>query len=280
MNNSDNGSYASSHDGFKPRACDDVSSSEGLLSTSFQPYSPYPNANEDFDGLYTGSFEYDVSWNCSEESQSSCYWDEGLFHYPSRAHTDSPNLELPSVPDAAAQIVIRSPLISPVTSEHYNHSAGDIRQQAVSASPEVGHPLEIPYSYSTHAGLHDSHQLPSPAFSSLPLSPDRPISRPNSELPQSPCIAASNFGASSHGDSDEEDKDCSEPYAKLIYRALMSVPEHRMVLKDIYKWFERNTTKTRNAKSKGWQNSIRHNLSMNGVSLFHQREKCKCTNLL
>ncbi|MCJ1409084.1 hypothetical protein MMC19_003161 [Ptychographa xylographoides] len=57
----------------------------------------------------------------------------------------------------------------------------------------------------------------------------------------------------------------SEPYAQLIYRALKSVPGHRMVLKEIYEWFERNTEKAKNNSSKGWQNSIRHNLSMNGA---------------
>ena len=67
---------------------------------------------------------------------------------------------------------------------------------------------------------------------------------------------------------DETDGDASissEPYAQLIYKALMSAPEHKMVLKEIYEWFERNTDKAKNNSSKGWQNSIRHNLSMNGV---------------
>lgn len=60
----------------------------------------------------------------------------------------------------------------------------------------------------------------------------------------------------------------SEPYAQLIYRALKSVPGHSMVLKDIYEWFEKNTDKPQTSTSaKGWQNSIRHNLSMNGVRL-------------
>ena len=63
----------------------------------------------------------------------------------------------------------------------------------------------------------------------------------------------------------EEDLD-NEPYARLIFRALMSAPRHRMVLKDIYEWFEKHTNKARDPKSRGWQNSIRHNLSMNGVS--------------
>ena len=80
-----------------------------------------------------------------------------------------------------------------------------------------------------------------------------------------------NFNAtfSSNGlaplDFEEEDLN-SEPYAKLIFRALKSAPGHRMVLREIYEWFEINTDKAGDPKSRGWQNSIRHNLSMNGVS--------------
>ena len=66
--------------------------------------------------------------------------------------------------------------------------------------------------------------------------------------------------------SEEEEGLNSEPYARLIYRALKSAPDHKMVLKEIYEWFEMNTDKAKDTTSKGWQNSIRHNLSMNGVS--------------
>lgn len=67
-------------------------------------------------------------------------------------------------------------------------------------------------------------------------------------------------------DEIEEDGSSSlEPYAQLIYRALKSVAGHAMVLKEIYEWFEKNTDKAKDPFSKGWQNSIRHNLSMNGV---------------
>jgi hypothetical protein len=63
-----------------------------------------------------------------------------------------------------------------------------------------------------------------------------------------------------------EDPMCvDEPYAKLIYRALMSAPNHAMVLQEIYQWFRDNTTKGA-SDTKGWMNSIRHNLSMNAVS--------------
>ena len=54
-------------------------------------------------------------------------------------------------------------------------------------------------------------------------------------------------------------------YATLIYCALRSKPGHSMVLREIYDWFELNTEKNANPKDKGWQNSIRHNLSMNEV---------------
>ena len=66
-------------------------------------------------------------------------------------------------------------------------------------------------------------------------------------------------------ESESEGKHGEPPYAKLIYRALMDAPEHQMVLKDIYEWIARNTDKARDPAFKGWQNSVRHNLSMNGV---------------
>ena len=65
-------------------------------------------------------------------------------------------------------------------------------------------------------------------------------------------------------DSDEDGSVNCEPYAQLIFRALKGAPGYKMVLKDIYRWFEKNTDKA-SKSSRGWQNSIRHNLSMNGV---------------
>lgn len=56
------------------------------------------------------------------------------------------------------------------------------------------------------------------------------------------------------------------PYAQLIYRALMSREGHCMSLQEIYQWFRENTEKVKGG-GKGWQNSIRHNLSMNQVRL-------------
>ncbi|KAI9788134.1 MAG: hypothetical protein M1835_002445 [Candelina submexicana] len=107
------------------------------------------------------------------------------------------------------------------------------------------------------------HLSPTPSHSSTPsyrVDKDPTVSPP-------PVEGYENVDMTGFKD-DETDGECSvneEPYAKLIYRALMSAPEKKMVLKEIYEWFELNTDKAKNTCSKGWQNSIRHNLSMNGA---------------
>lgn len=64
---------------------------------------------------------------------------------------------------------------------------------------------------------------------------------------------------------EEDASEANEPYNKLLFRCLKSAPHHELQLKDIYNWFRVNTSKGRIPNQKGWQNSIRHNLSMNKV---------------
>lgn len=64
----------------------------------------------------------------------------------------------------------------------------------------------------------------------------------------------------------------SVPYAQLLRKAFISVPDKKMKLQQIYQWFRDNTDKANN-DSKGWQNSIRHNLSMNAVSILKEFDK-------
>jgi Forkhead domain len=74
-------------------------------------------------------------------------------------------------------------------------------------------------------------------------------------------------------DDEEEEASRDKPYARLIHEALMQAPGHRMMLREIYDWFVQNTTKPSESGTNGWQNSIRHNLSMNQVSLVKNYDK-------
>lgn len=77
-------------------------------------------------------------------------------------------------------------------------------------------------------------------------------------------------------ETDNESAKGEPPYAKLIYNALMDAREHKLVLRDIYAWINDNTDKARDPAFKGWQNSVRHNLSMNGVrSYCHEEQVCE-----
>lgn len=66
----------------------------------------------------------------------------------------------------------------------------------------------------------------------------------------------------------EEDPPGDPPYSHLIYEALKGAPEKKLPLQGIYGWFQKNTSKGKDKNSKGWQNSIRHNLSMNAVRTY------------
>lgn len=54
----------------------------------------------------------------------------------------------------------------------------------------------------------------------------------------------------------------NQSYIGLIGQAIMSSPDKKMVLSDIYKWVLTHYAYFRN-KGPGWKNSVRHNLSLN-----------------
>ena len=67
-------------------------------------------------------------------------------------------------------------------------------------------------------------------------------------------------------DGDDEAARTDLCYAKELERCFRTRPDYTMSLKDIYAWVKENTSKAKDPTSKGWQNSVRHNLSMNKVS--------------
>ena len=77
----------------------------------------------------------------------------------------------------------------------------------------------------------------------------------------------------------DEDTHADLPYSQLIFAALHAAPGNKLPLQGIYAWFEENTAKGKDRSWKGWQNSIRHNLSMNAVSSLSSTLNCLLTYL-
>lgn len=116
-----------------------------------------------------------------------------------------------------------------------------------------------------------------------------PVNRPmvgyNTVFAQqgSPVDLHPEFGARSHGngwnqtpmqpaedifaeDGDEDSPDSADPcYAQLLYKCLKEAPGHMLSLRELYEWVSRHSAKAKDPTNRGWQNSVRHNLSMNAV---------------
>jgi forkhead transcription factor HCM1 len=64
----------------------------------------------------------------------------------------------------------------------------------------------------------------------------------------------------------------SHSYAQLIGMSILRAPNRRLTLAQIYKWIS-DTYTFYNASDAGWQNSIRHNLSLNKAFIKQERPK-------
>jgi hypothetical protein len=216
---------------------------------------------------------YSVS---NEEPFQTYHYSRGSLHDPALSYppTTCPPRYPQGVNDTekAAMGPFAQNFSPPLHDSGSTYSFGPIEGASDDALPSVEFPSFSSDNPSTPLKMSSIYSL----FESLrEVSPAQSLSVPHSVVPE-------NYSGRSSEDRDifeqvdppihDEETDeglNSEPYAQLIYRALKSVPSHRMVLKDIYEWFEKNTDKAKNNPSKGWQNSIRHNLSMNGVSDFY-----------
>ena len=129
--------------------------------------------------------------------------------------------------------------------------------------PPVSGPAQVQngmYSQTSHPFTQDAN----------PTSPGIPMSATTSAPALAPATSAPAQGpveledkSSSAEAVDGDDTDIRhQPYSKQLVQALLSHPRRAMTVQQIYKWFEENTDRH---ESSGWQNSIRHNLSLNKV---------------
>lgn len=234
------------------------------IHSSSQPSLVY-NVNSRSDGL--PSYELDVqtqpgqewpTWEHCPPHQEDTYQQPlhpaGHFHLASTAEGAQPN----SVPFAAVtsrsrqsyQNIRGDNLSFPTTHGPYNHQ---------SSSDVIPMTTLSPCSSTLAMG---SDAICIPREDTAPLS-DQDIDM-DADMVYNPSLYDAEDALGSRSSAEPAGGKSDEPYAQLIYRAFMSRANKSMTLQEIYQWFRENTDKAKST-GKGWQNSIRHNLSMNGV---------------
>ncbi|KAK0732727.1 hypothetical protein B0T21DRAFT_262710, partial [Apiosordaria backusii] len=133
---------------------------------------------------------------------------------------------------------------------------------------ENSHPMIFPAPPQPQFNLPLEHYYQKPSGKRLleaaPIKELRPAKKPRVDDPLPP-----------HDSFPQIIDDGSKPghsYATLIGMAILRSPQRRLTLAQIYKWIS-DTYSFYNANDAGWQNSIRHNLSLNKHFIKQERPK-------
>jgi hypothetical protein len=211
----------------------------GQNGAGYHPRNPFPPGSGDIYHYAQNGMSYNDNYNITYPAQ-----------YPSSSCPRSYNgLDLGGLPSDISMTDSYPPtayhIEPPKHHDAMDLSDHEINGQLMQLSNDYEH-----HQYGSHIKIEDRNGYKSP-YSDLTRA-----STPHDDPPQH------------HHDLGGDDGviDKEQPYAQLIYQALKAAPGRTMILRDIYDWFKNNTDKASASETKGWQNSIRHNLSMNGVS--------------
>lgn len=181
-------------------------------------------------------------------------------------------------------------MLSPVMQQYAQNSAGASMNESHSsyhdqhalesrtdsqqfyAEPELlldGHNFyNAPYQLQT-ARLEHVQQINERPYASPSPYPDLSVHTPELQYHSTPPWQFSNSDEDSGGNGDfGYDGKLSTSYAHLIYMCLLEAPNYSRKLKEIYDWIRIRTNKADDLTTNGWQNSVRHNLSMNKVCMY------------
>ncbi|KAL7626558.1 Forkhead transcription factor [Parahypoxylon ruwenzoriense] len=148
-----------------------------------------------------------------------------------------------------------------------------VQKPAVDGNANLGkenvHPTLYPAPPTFNLNLENYYQNAPPRKRSLleavPIQDSRPIAKTN--LEESPLPPPDSFPPI----IDDGTKP-GHSYAQLIGMAILRAPQRRLTLSQIYKWISDNYS-FYHANDAGWQNSIRHNLSLNKAFIKQERPK-------
>ncbi|KAG5368844.1 Fork-head transcriptional regulator 2 [Yarrowia sp. C11] len=123
-------------------------------------------------------------------------------------------------------------------------------------SPHIAH---VQPQQQQHQQMPQQQQMPLPAGNMTSTSYPRGVA-----LISRPQIRNHTNHYSDYDLSLDDAKDIKPPYsyATMITKAILSGDEHMMTLAEIYEWISKHYSFYRHSRT-GWQNSIRHNLSLN-----------------